>query len=127
VENVRKKIECFEDLFTWQKGIQLVKEIYLITERKGLKTDFGLRDQLRRAAVSIPTNIAEGFERRSRKEYLNFLNIAKGSSGEVRSLLCVALEVGYIDKTEHENLREKAKFISSSIANHIKAISDSII
>ena len=87
MEKARKKIECFEDLFTWQKGIDLVKEIYLITEKKGLKTDFGLRDQLRRAAVSIPTNIAEGFERRSRKEYVNFLNIAKGSSGEVRSLL----------------------------------------
>lgn len=122
MKNAGKKIECFEDLFTWQKGIELVKAIYLITEKKGLKTDFGLKEQIRRAAVSIPTNIAEGFERRSRKEYLNFLNIAKGSSGEVRSLLYVAFEVGYIDKTEHQNLSEKAKFISSSIANHIKAI-----
>lgn len=125
MENARKKIECFEDLFTWQKGIELVKEIYFITGKKGLNTDFGLRDQLRRAAVSIPTNIAEGFERRSRKEYVNFLNTAKGSSGEVRSLLYVAFEVGYIDKTEHQNLHEKAKFISSSIANHIRAINDS--
>ncbi|MGI8639300.1 MAG: four helix bundle protein [Pyrinomonadaceae bacterium] len=122
MENARKKIECFEDLFTWQKGIELVKAIYLITEKKGLKADFGLKEQIRRAAVSIPTNIAEGFERRSRKEYLNFLNIAKGSSGEVRSLLYVAFEVGYIDETEHKHLREKAKFISSSIANQIKAI-----
>ncbi len=126
MENARKKIECFEDLFTWQKGIELVKEIYLITEKKGLKTDFGLRDQLRRAAVSIPTNIAEGFERRSRKEYLNFLNIAKGSSGEVRSLLYIACEVGYIDKIEHQNLRDKTIFLSSSIANHIRAINNSI-
>ena len=122
MENAKRRIECFEDLFTWQKGIELVKEIYLITEKKGLKTDYGLKDQLRRAAVSIPTNIAEGFERRSRKEYLNFLNIAKGSSGEVRSLLWVAFEIGYIDETEQLSLREKAKFISSSIANHIKAI-----
>jgi len=122
MENARKKIECFEDLFTWQKGIELVKEIYLITEKKGLKTDFGLKEQIRRASVSIPTNIAEGFERRSRKEYLNFLNIAKGSSGEVRSLLYVAFEVGCIDEAEHRHLREKTKFISSSIANHIKAI-----
>lgn len=126
METGRRKVECFEDLFTWQNGIELVKEIYLITEKKGFKTDFGLRDQLRRAAVSIPANIAEGFERRSRKEYVNFINIAKGSSGEVRSLLYVALEVGYIDKIEHRNLRERAKFISSSIANHIKAINDSI-
>lgn len=125
MENARKKIECFEDLFTWRKGLELVKEIYLITEKKGLRTDFGLRDQLRRAAVSIPTNIAEGFERRSRKEYVNFLNIAKGSSGEVRSLLHVAFEVGYLDKSEHQNLYDKTKFISSSIANHIRAINDS--
>ena len=127
MENVRKKIDCFEDLFTWQKSIELVKEIYLITEKKGLKTNYGLKDQLRRAVVSIPTNIAEGFERRSSKEYLNFLNIAKGSSGEVRSLLYVALEVGYIEKIEHQHLREKAKFISSAIANQMKAINNVII
>ena len=126
METARKKIECFEDLFTWQKGIELIKEIYLITKKKGLKTDFGLKEQIRRAAVSIPTNIAEGFERRSRKEYLNFLNIAKGSSDEVRSLLYVAFQIGYINETEHQHLREKAIFISSSITNHIKAINNSI-
>jgi four helix bundle protein len=70
----------------WQRGIELVKQVYLATNEGDLKRDFGLRDQLRRAAVSIPTNIAEGFERSSRKEYLLFLNIAKGSAGEVRSL-----------------------------------------
>ncbi len=113
-------------MFTWQKGFELIKEIYLITEKKGLKTDFGLKEQIRRAAVSIPTNIAEGFERRSRKEYLNFLNIAKGSSDEVRSLLYVAFQIGYINETEHQHLREKAIFISSSITNHIKAINNSI-
>lgn len=63
----------------------------MITKEGELSRDFGLRDQLRRASVSIPTNIAEGFERHSRKEYLNFLNIAKGSAGEVRSLLRVAV------------------------------------
>lgn len=106
---MKKKVECFEDLFIWQKAIEFSKEIYLVTEKTGLKNDFGLKNQIRDAAVSISTNIAEGFERRSRKEYLNFLNIAKGSSGEVRSLLYVAFEVGYIDKTEHELLREKGK------------------
>src|SRR5215203_1796876 len=101
MENARKKIECFEDLFTWQKGIELVKEIYLITEKPSFKADFGLKDRIRRAAVSIPTNIAEGFERRSRKEYLNFLNIAKGSAGEIRSQLYVAHSVGYLSSDEH--------------------------
>ncbi|HEX9962505.1 MAG TPA: four helix bundle protein [Pyrinomonadaceae bacterium] len=119
---MKKKAECFEDLFIWQKEIEFVKEIYLVTEKKGLKSDFGLKEQMRRAAVSIPTNIAEGFERRSRKEYLNFLNIAKGSTGEIRSLLYVAFEVGYIDETELKHLGEKAKFLSGSISNHIKSI-----
>ena len=95
----KKRIESFEDLLVWQKGIALVKQIYLVTARGSLNKDFGLRDQLQRAAVSIPTNIAEGFERSSRKEYLLFLNIAKGSAGEVRSLLHVALEIGYIDQS----------------------------
>ncbi len=98
------KIETFEDLRVWQKGISLVKQVYLITREGEISRDFGLRDQLRRAAVSIPTNIAEGFERYSRKEYVNFLNIAKGSAGEVRSLVRVALEVGYFDRQTYDSL-----------------------
>jgi four helix bundle protein len=120
---VKKKIECFEDLFIWQRAIEFAKEIYLITERKGLRTDFGLKGQMRDCAVSISSNIAEGFERRSRKEYLNFLNIAKGSAGEIRSQLYVAHGVGYISSEELEDFREKAKFLSGSISNHIKSIS----
>ena len=119
-----KKIECFEDLFIWQKAIEFAKEIYLITEKKGLRNDFGLKNQMRDSAVSISSNIAEGFERRSRKEYLNFLNIAKGSAGEIRSQLYVAFEVGYIEKSELDYLREKAKFLSGSISNHAKAINN---
>jgi four helix bundle protein len=120
-----KKIECFEDLIIWQKAVELAKEIYLVTERKGLKTDFGLKNQMRDAAVSISANIAEGFERRSRKEYLNFLNIAKGSAGELRSLLAVAFEVGYLEKSEVDDLRNKTKFLSGSITNHMNSISRS--
>ncbi len=123
-KEVKKKIECFEDLFIWQKAIEFAKEIYLITEKKGLKNDFGLKNQMRDSAVSISSNIAEGFERRSRKEYLNFLNIAKGSAGEIRGQLYVAYEVGYIEKSELEYLREKAKFLSGSISNHAKAINN---
>ena len=105
----KKKIETFEDLRVWQKGIELVKQIYLISNTGNLSRDFGLRDQLRRASVSIPTNIAEGFERASRKEYLNFLNIAKGSAGEVRSLLRVALEVGYLDNQTYSQLYQEGE------------------
>ncbi len=117
------RVTCFEDLIIWQKGIEFAKEIYLLTERKGFRSDFGLRDQMRNAAVSIPTNIAEGFERRSRKEYLNFLNIAKASAGEIRSLLFVACEVGYLESGELAEIREKAKFLSGSISNHMRSIS----
>lgn len=118
----KKKIESFEDLRVWQKGIQLVKEIYIITNEGKLSKDFGLRDQLRRASVSIPTNVAEGFERASRKEYLNFLNIAKGSAGEVRSLLIVALEVGYIEKSTYSPLYKQAMELSRMLYNQIQSI-----
>src|SRR2546426_8211174 len=104
----KKPVRSFEDLIVWQKAIEFVKQVYIVTNEGELKRDFGLRDQMRRAAVSIPTNIAEGFERASRREYLMFLIIAKGSAGEVRSLLRVALEVGYIDRGPYEELRDGA-------------------
>ncbi len=72
---MKKKIECFEDLFIWQKAVEFAKEIYLVTEKKGLKSDYGLKNQMRDSAVSISSNIAEGFERRSRKEYLIGLSL----------------------------------------------------
>ena len=118
----RRKIEGFEDLLVWQKGIQLVKETYLATTQGAFSKDFGLRDQLRRSAVSIPTNIAEGFERKSRKEYVQFLNVAKGSAGEVRSLLRVALEIGYLDRSQHDRLRDATLELSRYISNQIKAL-----
>ncbi|WP_414570596.1 four helix bundle protein [Nostoc sp. CCY 9925] len=122
----RKKIETFEDLKVWQKGIDLVKQIYLRTKEGELSKNFGLRDQLRRATVSIPTNIAEGFERYSRKEYLNFLNIAKGSAGEVRSLLKVALEVGYLDQPTYTQLSNQAMELSRMLSNQIQSINQSL-
>ena len=118
----RKTIRTFEDLIVWQKTIEFVKEVYVVTSQGDLKRDFGLRDQLRRAAVSIPTNIAEGFERNSRKEYLLFLNIAKGSAGETRSLFRVALEVGYFNKQTHDRLREKVLTLSRFLFNQISSI-----
>ena len=120
------KIETFEDLKVWQKGISLVKQVYLVTKQGEISRDFGLRDQLRRAAVSIPTNIAEGFERYSRKEYVNFLNIAKGSAGEVRSLVRVALEVGYFDSQTYDELYNQSSELSRMLFSQIKAIKRSI-
>ena len=127
----------------WQKGIELTKQVYIVTGKGELSRDFGLKDQLRRAAVSVPTNVAEGFERRSKKEYVNFLslgarslapvgdagshrNIAKGSVGEVRSLLRVAIEVGYLEEKTYLELHNQAKELSRMLANQIKAINRSI-
>ena len=121
-EEIRKKIETFEDLLVWQKSIEIVKQIYLISTGNSLSKDFALRDQLRRAALSISSNIAEGFERSSKKEYLNFLNFAKGSAGELRSLLLVASEIGYLDPIRHNELRNSILEISRYLSNQIKSL-----
>ena len=117
-----KKIESFEDLLVWQKGLKIVRQVYLITRDGNLSKDFSLRDQLRSAALSIPTNIAEGFERASRKEYLHFLNIAKGSAGEVRSLLRVAVEIGYLEKPQYDELQEMILELSRYLSNQMKSL-----
>ena len=119
---MKKKIESFEDLLVWQKGLKLVKQIYFITKDDKLSKDFSWRDQLRGAALSIPSNIAEGYERASRKEYLNFLNIAKGSAGEVRSLLRVALEIGYLEEPQYNELQEMTLEISRYLSNQITSL-----
>ncbi len=87
-------IQRFEDLICWQKSRELAKGVY-----KAFKhcTDYGFRDQIQRAAVSVVSNIAEGFERGTKQEFLNYLYIAKGSAGEVRAQLYVALDVEYIN------------------------------
>ena len=122
----KKRIASFEDLLVWQKGIALVKQVYLLTAEGKLHRDFGLRDQLQRAAVSIPTNIAEGYERASRREYLQFLHIAKGSAGEVRSLLRVALEVGYLNQPRYDLLREAVLELSRYLSNQIRSLRETL-
>ena len=122
----RRRVQTFEDLLVWQMGIELVKQVYLLTAIGLFSKDFALRDQIRRASVSIPTNIAEGFERASRKEYLQFLNIAKGSAGEVRSLLYVALEVGYLQTESYEELKARVTKLSAYLFNHRKALRNSL-
>ena len=83
----------------------MVGEVYRITGTGVFSRDFGLRDQIRRAAVSVMSNIAEGFERYSRAEFRQFLSVARGSVGEVRSQLYVAFDLGYVDKQQFERLR----------------------
>ena len=91
------KIERFEDFIAWQKARALTAEIYKLTEKGRFARDYGLKGQMQRAAVSTMSNIAEGFERGKPTEVHQFLSIAKGSSGELRSQLYVALDVNYLD------------------------------
>ena len=93
-----QKIERFEDLIAWQKARELTAEIYRVSALGDFSRDFGLRDQIRRAAVSTMSNIAEGFDRGSRGEFHQYLVVAKASCAEVRSQLYVAQDVGYISQ-----------------------------
>ena len=110
-----QKVERFEDLIAWQKARQLTVEIYRITAQGEFARDFGLRDQIRRAAVSVMSNIAEGFDRGSRGEFHQFLVIAKASCAEVRSQLYVALDVGYIVQEIFSNLNSSTDELSRII------------
>ena len=99
-------VGSFEDLIAWQKARVLTQEIYDITNAPTFYKDFSLRDQIRRAAVSVMSNIAEGHDRSSKTEFAQFLSIAKSSCAEVRSQLVVALDVGYLPPERYEHVRE---------------------
>ena len=94
----------FEEIEAWQLSRELVKEVYRVSREGAFAKDFGLQDQIRRAAVSIMSNIAEGFECGGNKEFVNFLSIANGSCGEVRSQLYVAFDQGYVDQARFESM-----------------------
>jgi len=104
----------------WQDARVLTRSIYVLTSNHQFKRDFGLKDQIQRASVSVMSNIAEGYERDNGKEFVRFLLYSKGSIGEVRSLLCVASDLSYISDTEFQRTREIAVAISAQIANFIK-------
>ncbi|MBK9314203.1 MAG: four helix bundle protein [Acidobacteria bacterium] len=95
----KQPVRRFEDLIAWQRARRLTADIYKISRNSNFARDFGLRDQIRRAAVSVMSNIAEGFERNRQGEFHQFLSIAKASCGEVRAQLYVAYDVGYLDQT----------------------------
>lgn len=114
----------FEDLNVWQEARRLVDFIYESTKRQAFHKDFGLREQIRRAAVSTMSNVAEGFERGTRREFIQFLNIAKGSNGEVRSQLQVAFDQKYISENEFNVLRDAAIILSRKLSAFIHYLED---
>ena len=96
--------ESFEELQVWQKARQLVNEVYTLSKNSTFGRDLGLRDQIRRAADSVMSNVAEGFERGGTGEFIQFLSMTKGSAGEVRSQLYVAHDQGYLSPEEFDQL-----------------------
>lgn len=111
------KVEKFEDLKIWRDGIDLSIHVY---RTLGPCRDFSLKDQMCRAAVSVPSNIAEGFERHSNKEFIRFLRIAKGSSGELRTQIYIAMGTGMITEEKGTELISKSRLLSAMIQNLIK-------
>lgn len=105
-----------EDLDVWKKGCRLACDVFKLADEGDLARHFALRDQVSRSALSVPSNIAEGFERDSRKGFVNFLRIAKGSCGELRTQLYIAAKLGYIPQKRAAELVGKAKEISRMLA-----------
>ena len=100
------RIEHFEEIQAWQKARELVKSTYQITNKENFAKDYSLKDQIRRASISVMTNIAEGFSRQTDREFIQFLYIAKGSASEVQSQLYVALDLEYISQATFKELYE---------------------
>jgi four helix bundle protein len=118
-------VENFEDLNVWKQARQLTQETYRLTRTERFLKDFGLRDQMQRAAVSIMSNIAEGFERGGNQEFVQFLYVAKASCSEVRSQLYVALDQGYVTENETDKLLQSFKRLSGMIRNLVTYIRQS--
>ena len=115
----------FEELVIWQKSRDFAKMIYSLTRILAFAKDYGLKDQIQRAAVSISSNIAEGFERNGNVEFTNFLFIAKGSCGEVRSQLYIAYDLNYITQVQFEEAVSQSVKLSKSIYSFIKSLKSS--
>jgi len=118
-------IERFEDIEAWQKARKLTREIYRVTNQGAFAKDFGLRDQIRRASVSIMSNIAEGFGRGGNREFIQFLSMAKGSVSEVQAQLYVAVDAGYLTKDQFQQLYSLSQSTGNLIGGFIRYLTKS--
>jgi len=116
------RIERFEDLIAWQKARALTKDVYLTTMNPRFERDFALCGQIRKSAISVPSNIAEGFERGGRREFHQFLSIAKGSCAELRTQIYIALDIGYIDEQTATKLLGAAAEVAKIVGGLRKAV-----
>jgi len=113
------KYKKFEELPIWKLALEITKLIYDLTSNSKWSKDFGLRDQIRRAIVSVSSNIVEGFEKSNNNEFIRFLKMSKGSAGETRNQLHIALAVGYISIEEFNFVNEKLEELSARIGGFI--------
>jgi four helix bundle protein len=120
------KFSSFEEINSWQKSRNFNKRIYQITENLNFKKDIDFVRQIRRASISISSNIAEGFERKTDKEFIYFLYVAKASAGEVRSQIYLAFDLDYIEKQEFDELLESVTEISKLLSGFIKYLSSNL-
>jgi four helix bundle protein len=120
--NDTKSRGSFEDLEVWREGCDLAVEIYKLTRKGDLSRDYGLRDQMTRAAVSVPSNVAEGKERETVPELIRYLYIAKGSAGELRTHLYIAFRIGYLEQVTFEKVGNQAKLLSKKLASFIRSL-----
>jgi four helix bundle protein len=109
-------IRRFEDIRAWQTARELTRQVYAVSNKGAFGRDFGLRDQMRRAAVSIMSNVAEGFESDTQRQFIKFLGHAKASAGEVRAQLYVALDAGYVTEEEFKVLFDQADKVSRQLS-----------
>ena len=116
----KMKIKSFEDLQVWKDAREFVKAIYELISWTNFKKDYGFKDQIQRTAVSVMSNIAEGFERDNNKEFIKFLGYSKGSAGEIRSMLYVALDLNYITKSDFKRNYTNSISIIKQISNFKK-------
>lgn len=114
---LENRIRCFEDLDVWKESMRLAVDIYRCFNNC---RDYGFRDQIRRAAVSVPSNIAEGFERSSNKEFIYFLHISQSSNAELRTQLYLAKELEYLEKSDGPEYIERTRKISAMLYRLIK-------
>ncbi|MEM6314619.1 MAG: four helix bundle protein [Planctomycetota bacterium] len=112
----------FEDSEAWKKARVWTRQIYLVSDTGTFGKDFGLKDQIRRAAVSVMSNLAEGYERESDRDTMRFVSIAKGSAAEVRCQLYIALDVGHLDRNTFVGLLEQGEEIARIIGGIRKSI-----
>jgi len=119
-----EKIKNFKELRIWQKGIEIVKDIYNLTRKFPKEETYGITSQMRRSAISIPSNIAEGFKRNYNKEYSQFLHMSLGSAAELETQLIIAKELGFANEKDIVDICEKlnylSKMISSLLLNRLK-------